>query len=59
MTSTAVVLGMAMPGTPVAAAGCDCAAETIGMISTRKEIMSFIGSPSSIRFGFCFRFLKR
>src|SRR6266567_1420320 len=45
MTNTSVVLGIAMLGTPGAAADWDCATDTTGSIAMRKAIMNFIGSP--------------
>src|SRR6516165_1563038 len=45
MTSTAVVLGIAMLGTPEAVPDCDCATDAIGSIAKRKGVMNFIGSP--------------
>jgi hypothetical protein len=45
MTSTAVVLGIAMLGTPEAPPDCDCATDAAGSTAISKGIINFIGSP--------------
>jgi hypothetical protein len=45
MTSTAVVLGIAMLGTPEALPDCDCATDAAGSTAISKGIINFIGSP--------------
>src|SRR5437899_1012286 len=45
MTSTSVVLGIAMLGTPEACPGCDCATDATGSVAMTQGIMNFIDSP--------------
>jgi len=44
MTNTAVVLGIAMLGTPEVLPDCDCAAAAAGSSAISKEIISFSGN---------------
>src|SRR5271169_4138513 len=45
MTSTAVVLGIAMLGTPEVPPDGDCATDAAGSTAISKGIIKFIGSP--------------
>jgi len=49
MTGTAVVLGIAMLGTPEAVADYGWAADAIGSVAMRKVAMNFIGLSSRFR----------
>jgi hypothetical protein len=51
MTSTAVVLGIAVLGTPEAAPDCDCAADAPGIAAIRKSKMNFMVFSSRSSFG--------